>query len=400
MLNSSITRRSLVLAAHALMLPTLGLAQSKEVVKIGVATALTGPYEDLGEQTKRAIDLAIEQAMAVGGVDGRAIEVRFLDTEGKPELARQQNEKLALGGHKFLIGTISSGEGLAITPMLERWDAIFVSTAMKSNKLTGDACTRRFFRVNRNDASDAAVVQPWLATRKEKQWAIMALDAAWGRDSGSTFTKAAEATGKTIVSPNYSTFGTKDFAPYIQKIKDSGAEGLWVALAGQDAVTFARQAKQYGLLDKTLTAGVSFVMDQNVRVLGDVSKGIWSIINYSSTLDTPANKAFVNAWRKKYANSDPTNMEGETYIGMQLLFEGIRRAKSVKPADVARAMEGGTFETILGKQLMRKEDHQLTATNFFGYVGDHEGRLKPIITMTMPPEIATSAVDTACKMPT
>jgi branched-chain amino acid transport system substrate-binding protein len=78
------------------------------------------------------------------------------------------------------MGTIASGEGLAMPPMLERWDALNVSTINKANALTGASCQSLLFRVDRPDRSDGAVVQPWLKTRKEGEWAIMAADTAWG----------------------------------------------------------------------------------------------------------------------------------------------------------------------------------------------------------------------------
>lgn len=376
-----------------------GPAGAQEAIKIGVPTAITGPYADLGNQAKRAVIFAVDEANAKGGVGGRKVEAEFLDTEAKPDLARRQGEKLALQGYRLLTGTIASGEGLAMGPMLERWDAIYVSTVNKSDKLTGDSCQPRMFRVNHPDRSDAAVVRPWLSTRKEKKWAIMAADMAWGRDSGGSFSASAKATGREVVSENYSQFGSNDYAPFIQKIKDSGAEGLWVALAGRDALNFATQAKQFGLLDIVTTAGTSFVTDNTVDTLGNTSKGIWGIINYSSTLDTPENKKFVADWEKKYPGTQPTNFEGETYVGMQVILQAVQKANSVKPADVAKALRGGTFDTIYGKQLMRKEDNQLVTPNYFGQVMEQGGKLRPVITMTVPSDQAMPPPDTACKMP-
>src|SRR6516162_1807083 len=89
-------------------------AETREPVRIGVPTALTGAYADLGNQVKRAVDLAVEEANATGGVDGRQVEVRYLDTEAKADVSRAQGEKLALSGFNLLIGTIASGEGLAL----------------------------------------------------------------------------------------------------------------------------------------------------------------------------------------------------------------------------------------------------------------------------------------------
>ncbi len=372
------------------------LAQSKDPLRIGVPTAMTGAYADLGNQVKRAVELAIEEANGAGGVDGRKVEARFLDTEAKADVARAQGEKLALGGFNLLIGTIASGEGLALGPQLGKWDALYLSTVNKGNAITGASCNARMFRANHPDNSDGAVVKPWLATRKETKWAAIGMDGAWGRDSVASFKSAAA--GKEVISESFSPLGTNDYAPYIQKIVESGAQGLWVALAGRDAINFATQAKQFGLFDKVFVAGTSFVTDSTVKAMGDISKGIWGIVNYSSTIDTPANKAFVASWQKKYPGSDPTNFEGETYIGMRILFDAVRKSGSVKPADVAKAMSGATFDTLYGPAVMRKDDNQLVLPNYFGQIQDVGGKLKPVATMTIPAEQATPAPDGSCKM--
>ncbi len=387
-----------VLAAAVATGLTLPAVQAQETIKIGVPTSMTGPWADLGNQVRRAVNFAVDEVNREGGVNGRKVQVDFLDSEGKPDVARRQAEKLALQGNKILLGLIASGEGLAIAPMVERWDAIYISTINKTDKLTGDSCQPRVFRVNRPDNSDAATVRPWLATRKEAKWAVMANDIAWGRDSGSSFSASAKSLGKNIVVENYAPAGANDFAPYIQKIRESGAEGVWVALAGRDALNFANQAKQLGLLDRVTTAGVSFVTDNTVNTLGEVSRGIYGIVNYSSTLDTPANKKFVGDWRKMYPGTDPSNFEGETYVGMQVVIQAIRKAGSATPADLARVMGGMEFDTILGRQLMRKEDHQLVGPNFFGVVEMSGDKLRPVIKNAVAPSEATPAPTGTCKM--
>ncbi len=382
--------------AAAMLLPVAAMAQ--EPLRIGVPTALTGTYADLGSQVKRAIAFAAAEANAAGGVDGHKVEVEYLDTEAKPDLARRQAEKLALQGNKVLIGAIASGEALAIAPLLARWDALYIATTNKSDKITGEACVPRLFRVNRPDSSDAATMAPWLKGRGEETWAVMAADIAWGRDVAASFGKAAAAQGKKVVLENFSALGTNDFATYIQKIKDSGAKGVWVALAGRDAVNFAMQAKQAGLLDSATVAGVSFVTDNTVASIGDAAKGIAGIINYSSTLDNPANKTFVAAWEKVYPGTAPTNFEGETYIAMQVLFQAVKAAGSVKAADIAKALPGRTYATILGDQQMRREDNQLVGPNFFGVVEVFDGKLRPVVKMSVPADTATVAASPACKI--
>jgi branched-chain amino acid transport system substrate-binding protein len=370
-------------------------AQAADPLRIGVPTDLSGTYATLGDEVMQAIRFAVDEANANGGVAGHMVEYKSYDTEAKPELARRQAEKLVSEGYPILTGLIASGEGLAIAPLMERWGSIYISTINKADELTGASCVARVFRVNTQSAMDAATVKPWLAQRKEKKWAVVAVDIAWGRGSGHLFGETAKSLGKEMVAELYTPANTNDFAPFIEQVKNSGAEGVWVVLAGRDAINFAQQAKQFGLSDAITVAGVSFTTDSTVKTLGDAAKGIYGIINYSSTLDTPENKAFVKAWTAKY-NAPPANFAGETYLGMQVIFQSVKAANSVKPDDVAKAMAGGEFDTIMGKLTMRAADHQLLKPNYFGVVERVDGVLRPVVKTTV------SAVDVAspvtCKL--
>jgi len=387
-------------AAMALALAAMGTQAfaAGDAIRIGVPTALTGAYGDLGGQVRRAVELATEQVNAAGGIDGKLVEVQFLDTQAKAEMTRQQAEKLVDDGYDLLLGTIASGEALAIGPMLERWDALYVSTINKADSITGAECNSRMFRVNHLDQSDSSTVMPWLKEQAEGEWAIMASDTAWGRNAGESFNKSAGAVGKEVVADDYAGLGTNDFAPYIQKIIDSGAEGLWVALAGRDAVNFAQQAKQFGLIEKLKIAGVSFVTDNTVKTLGETVKGIYGIINYSSTLDTEANKEFVKAWAEKYPDSWPSNFEGETYLGMQVLLAAVDAADSTEPESVAAAMQGLEVDTIVGSVRIRPEDNQAARANYFGQVQDYQGVLRPVIQTEVPAHLAMPEPNAACKL--
>lgn len=369
-------------------------AHAADPLKIGVPTDLSGTYATLGEEVMRAVRFAVEEANAAGGVAGHKVEFKSYDTEAKPDLARRQSEKLVQEGYPILTGLIASGEGLAIAPLMERWGSIYISTINKADELTGANCVPRVFRVNTQSAMDAATVKPWVGERKEKKWAVVAADIAWGRGSGELFVKAVKSLGKEITAELYTPANTNDFAPYIEQVKKSGAEGLWVVLAGRDAINFAQQSKQFGLTDSITVSGVSFTTDGTVKTLGDAAKGVYGIINYSATLDLPANQKFVKAWVAKY-KTPPTNFEGETYLGMEVLFQAVAAAKSVKPDDIAKAMSGREFDTIMGKLKVRAEDRQLLKPNYFGIVEPVDGVLRPVIKTTV--SAADVAPPVTCK---
>jgi branched-chain amino acid transport system substrate-binding protein len=277
-----------------------------------------------------------------------------------------------MDGYKILIGSISSAVGLALGTQLNRWDALYVSVVNKSPKLTGESCNARMFRANHSDDMDLLVAADWLKKQKEQSWSIIAADYVWGRGSATAFKATARKLGKIVKAELYPPLGTTDFAPYITQLRASGAGGLWVALSGSDAINFAKQARQFGLADKMLVFGHNFVVPAVVKTVGKDALGIWGNLGYAPSIDTPRNKAFVKAWRAGHPE-DPTDYEGEAYAGMLAIFEAVKKAKSVQPAAVAKALNGLEVSTPFGAVTMRAADHQLEMPNYYGRVVERNG---------------------------
>jgi branched-chain amino acid transport system substrate-binding protein len=386
---------TLVLAA-CLCGPFAG-ARAADTIKIGVPTAQTGPLGVDFNEVKRAIDFAVAEANASGGINGRQVEAKYADTESKPDTARKQAEKLALEGYNLLTGTISSGEGLAIAPNLERWNALYVSSFAKSAKLTGDTCQARMFRVNQADSSDALALKAWLKMRKEKKWVMMVADNAWGHDAAKAFAAAAADAGLEVTANLFAPMGTNDFAPYIQQAKAAAPEAIYAAYAARDAINFIQQSKQFGLFDNRLVAGNSITYDQTIKAVGAPLEGVWGNIDYSPTIDTPENKAFVDAWKKAYNGDEPTDLEGQAYMGVHTILEAVRRAGSPDPGAVAQALSGGSFDTLFGTAVLRAGDHQMVLPNYFGQVRTVDGKLKNVVVLSLPADQATPPPSADCK---
>ena len=324
--------------------------------------------------------------------------MEYADTEGNPDAGRRAAEKLVRSGYRLLTGTISSAVGLAIGGQMEKWDALYISSINKSDRLTGEACNARVFRANHSDSMDMALIGPWLKTRPEREWGVMAADYAWGHDSADAFTAGAIAAGKTIKIRLFAPLGTKDYAPYIQQIKDAGVGALWVAEAGRDAVNFGIQAKQFKLFDSVFAVSQSFAVPSTIKGMGDLADGVWGIINYTSTLNTPGNKAFVAEWVKVYGK-EPGNFEAETYVTMKALFAAVEKAHSVEPGAVAKALSDISFDVpFYGNVTMRAADHQLMLPNYIGRVARVDGELKPVVEVTVDAAHAIAPPSPACKM--
>src|SRR6267143_1824200 len=113
--------------------------------------------------------------------------------------------------------------------------------------LTAKSFHRYFFRVNTSGPMGARAVSLYLAESPMKRFFALGSDYAWGRDSVASFTSQITAAKKDIVPTEFPPVGTKDFASYIAKIRQSRADGVYLVLPGQDATIYLKQAHQFGL---------------------------------------------------------------------------------------------------------------------------------------------------------
>ncbi len=393
---SKITRRAVALAAIAATLPAVALAQAKDPVRIGLLSSKSGVFAQQGEEVIRGVQFAIEEANAKGGVDGRKVEVQVADDEGTPEAGRRVAEKLARDGHNLLIGAIPSGIALALGPNLERWDAAYFVVASKSDKITGDSCKPRMIRTNHSDAMDIAMIGEWAKTFKEKTFATLAADYVWGRDSAESFAKAAKGLGKEVKLQLYPPMGTKDFSPYIAQLKEAKVEAVWVAETGRDAIAFVKQAQEFGLIPQTKLIGHSLLQNFMMDATGRALENVPGNVTYSPEIDNARNKAFVNAFKAKF-NRLPTDNEGLGYNGTQVIFEGVKLAKSTKPGEVTKALSGATVDTVFGRAQVRAADNQMVLANYVGRARMVDGQLRAPIEQVFPASIVPAA-SPLCKL--
>lgn len=391
-----LSRRAIALTALLAAAPALALAQPKDPVRIGLVSSKSGVFAQQGEEVLRGVQFAIEEANAKGGVDGRKVEVQIADDESTPDAGRRVAEKMARDGYNLLIGPIPSSISLALAPNLERWDAAYFVVASKSDKITGDSCKPRVFRTNHSDAMDIAMIGEWAKTFKEKSFATLAADYVWGRDSAESFAKAVKAQGKDVKIQLYAPLGTKDFSPYIAQLKAAKVEAIWVAEVGRDAIAFVKQAQEFGLIPDTKIIGHALLQNFMVDATGKALENMPGNVAYSADIQNPRNQAFVAAFKAKYKRV-PTDNEGLAYNGAQVIFEGVRRANSVKPADVAKALKGATLDTIFGSAQMRAADHQLVLANYVGRAKVVDGQLRPAVEQVFPPSL-TPPASPLCKM--
>ena len=378
----TMTRRR-ALATAAIGLGFGSSAKAAEPIKIGMPLALTGPLGMVGEQMRRGAELWRKTRNAQGGLLGRPIELVISDTGGDPATCvRKAREMVERDGCRIFFGMTLSSEALAVVPKLDEWESIFVSSDNGDGRLTAESLVPNFFRSNISAPMGARAVTLYLKDAPFKAFYAIGMDYAWGPGSVAVFEGEMKRAHKNFLGSVFSPTGTKDFSSYITKIRQSGADALYVVLAGDDYAAFLTQSKQYRLGEKVQM--LTEVVDMSVmRSVGEASAGLIGSTRYCSTIDTPLNKEFVALWTKEYG-FPPDNNEGEQWQACQVLQAAILKAGSPDLAPLRTALTDIAITNIKGPVAMRSCDHQIVQPGYMVKVTKPEGEKWP-----MPQVIAT-----------
>jgi branched-chain amino acid transport system substrate-binding protein len=376
-------------------LPAAVMAQAKDPVRVALVTSKSGGFATMGADVASGIKYAVDEANAKGGVDGRQVILAEGDDESTPDAGRRVAEKLAREGHNLILGPITSSISLAISQNLSRWDAAFIGTISKADKLTTDTCNARFVRTNHSDAMDLAMIGEWVKDIPGKNFGILAADYVWGQDSAKSFEAAVTAQGKKVAVKVFPALGTKDYAPYIQQLKAANVDAIWVAdVSG--AIAFSKQAMDFNLIPKTPLIGHALISNFVINATGNALNNVPGNIGFTPDIDTPQTKAFVEGFKAKHKRL-PTDTEGQAYNGAMVLFQGVSLAKSVAPEAVTKALRGAQVDTLYGKTTVRAADNQLLIPNYVARVKMADGVLRPVIERSFPASI-TPPASPLCKM--
>jgi branched-chain amino acid transport system substrate-binding protein len=359
-------------------------------IKIGMPVALTGPLGTVGQQTKRGAEFWAKLQNAKGGILGRPIELLIEDTAGNPaNCVRKAQEMVERRDCRLITGITLSSEALAVVPKLGEWDSIFISGINGDGRLTADSFVPNFFRANISGPMGTRAVSLYLRKSNMTKFYGLGLDYAWGHNSIGVFEDEVKNGKKEFIGKIFAPTGTKDYSPYITKIRQSGAEGVYLVLAGDDNNAFLAQAAQYQLPAKVamLTEQIELVA---LRAVGDASVGLVGSARYAFTIDTPANKEFVELWKAEH-KTVPDTFEGEQWQCMKVFEAGIIKAGGIEADKLRPAIEDLTIESVKGKVLMRKCDHQGVQQGFMVKVVKKAGFDHPIpeVITTLPAERVT-----------
>ncbi len=367
--------RSLILLLAALLALPLS-AEAQKPIKVGVPLPLSGPPALFGEPASKGAQMYVDELNAKGGVLGRKIELLIRDSKADAnEAVRVSRELILKENVDFLMGTLTSAEGPAVSVVAKENKIVFIAPIPKTDQLTAaDKLHPYVFRVAANTTmegrSAAEIVAKWPVTKI----ATIAFDYAYGQDVTKSFVEHIKRIkpGVEIVDQQWPKLGEQDYNPFINaqmaKKPDAVVSSIW----GGFFVTFSKQAKALGYFDAIkynfIGLGEAGSPETTKSMGADYPVGIWGN-SYDAFYweDNPGPHKDYTARLSKYLKDEyPSSWAIQGYIGMAFLTEAIKKAGSTDSDKVSKALLGLTIDTPIGKQTLREKDHQANRGQLYG----------------------------------
>ena len=292
-------------------------------LKIGLLLPYSNVYAVLGESITDGLSLVFERAGWT--VAGRRVELIKEDDEVNPQVGLRKAKKLIESdGVDFLVGPVSSGVLAAIRDTVHQARQILIVANAGNDEISRDRCSRYILRASFSNWQPNAPMGSWVAAHVAKEAYLVAPKYAAGFDMMRAFKETFVAAGGKVVGEDYTPFPVnEDFAPFLTKINQAAPKVVYAFFSGSQAVRFVRQYDEFGLRARSKLCGAGFLTESDVLpAQGQSALGIITGHFYSTLLDNPANKAFVRAFRAKYART-PDGFAVQGYDSAQVIAQGL-----------------------------------------------------------------------------
>ena len=375
--DRAVPRRRLLKAAALLGAgPALGFpfalrAQTKQVIRLGVPTIMTGRVAQLGISATNGVKLEVERFNAAGGFQGRMVELIVRDSKGRPEESGRLTRDL-INSDKcdFILDCEASNGAFAVHEAVRDSGTLCIHAVSETSSLSADPKLKipNAFRTCRQGAHDAIVAGQYAAAvAKDKnytRWMTIGPDYAYGRDTTEQFVRYLKhfSPQAQIIGEAWPKIFQPDYTEFVTKILQQKPQALFICLWGGDLVSFIDQGNLYGLFKDIEVFAVALADFTTISQVKIMPRAVHSGTRYLRAFpNTKENAAWAAEYTEAFKDS-PTNWSWQAAAGANFLFESMRRTNSVDPKKMAEALRTMAIKSPFGTKgelAMRASDQTM-----------------------------------------
>ena len=333
-------------AAAAMVMATMApvsVFAEDETFKIGVIGPMTGDYAQYGTNVYNATKIAVDEINANGGFNGYQVEVLDAgDDQGDPEKAVNAYNDLLDKGMQMLCGTVTSGSCIAVGAEAAESTFLFTPSATALDSITSGS---NEFRMCLTDPAQGTKSAQFISEHKIATKVAVLYDSAADYNSGvhDAFVEAAAEGGLEVVADEaYTTDSNTDYSVQLSKIKDSGAELLFLPNYYSDNALILQQASEAGMTDIKFFGvdGMDGILNvENFDT--SLAEGVMLLTPFSATATDEKSQNFVKAYGDAHNGEVPNQFAADAYdvvYAMQLAATDAGITPDMSNEDISAAM--------------------------------------------------------------
>jgi len=370
-----------LLLAGARALP----AAAQNTVKVGVLHSLTGTMAISEVTVKNATMLAIDEINAAGGVNGKKIEPVVEDGASDPAIFAQKAQKLIQEDKVVTVfGGWTSASRKAMLPVFQRFHGLLWYPV----QFEGNECSPDIMYSGAQPNQQILPALDWAFGRGYKRIFLLGSDYVFPRTANLILKKHIVHGGGTVAGEEYVPLGGTDFSAIVNKIQLAKPEVVFNTLNGDSNVSFFKQMAAAGLASSKLPVMSFSIAEPEAKAMGpSLVQGSYAAWNYFQSLDDPASKKFVAAYKAKFGtDSVVDDPMAHGYLDVYEWAAAAEAAKSFDPKAVRKAaVKLAWKDIVMGKTKFAANQSlyqtayvgQLDATGQFAILWDSKTPIYP-----------------------
>ncbi len=349
----------LTAAAATVAVMAISPASAQQTIKIGMTSALTGPYNEYGEGARRGVELAIERTNAKGGINGKKVELAtLLDDQLVPDRAVQNMRKLLDDKDLVaIIGPAGTGPTLAVIDMVTVDGRPYMNPIAQATTITypdGGKPRPNVFSFGLQNDVEMKMQAQYAETKGYRKVGTLHESTAAGVGAAEVIARQLKADGKRgpVADESYNQ-KAQDLTAQIARLQRADADVIVYTGLGADLAVVRRTMARLNWSVPLIANNASLTPPYQDGA-GDLVVGTRGsmIAAFGETPLNPVAQEFADAYKAKYGadkfwGSDPGRPQlsmsltvANAYDAGLVLFEGIRLANSTEPKAINKAIEG------------------------------------------------------------
>jgi len=360
---------------------------SAQTIKIGLVNSKTGIFAEPGDQMEKGINLYLK-THEKDLPEGVTVQLIRRDDTAAPEIGKRvAQELITREGVQILMGIVASPIAAAIAPLTAEAKVPLVIT-----NATGVAIPRISPYVARVSFTLWQVSYPlgtWAAQQGAKKAYTAVSDYIPGHDAEAAFTRAFSDAGGKIVGAVRFPVVNPDFVPFMQRVKDAAPDVVFIFVPGGPQSTGIMKAIRDLRLREAgikIVAGQELVPEEELPNMGDTPEGLITAGIYSIVGQRPANAAFLEAWKREYADrAIPNYLSVDGWDGMAAIFNIIKQTKGNFDGDQAMAiLKGWKSDSPRGPIMIDPDTRDIIQNVYMRRTEMKDGKLANVEIETIP----------------